>query len=215
MGKTLKLKRVIIFGGNIAEIDSKICEEICDTDFIICADAGYKFVLANNIHPDLVVGDFDSAPYPEMDNCEIIKLPTHKNDTDLHFAVNLALERGFKNFVLTGVTGGRLDHTVASISTLDSLSDKAESCFIRDLSTTLFIVNSSILINKPEFDCYFSVFSLAETSEGVCIEGAEYPLCNATLDSNFPLGVSNEFKGDAARISLKKGKLLVTIVKKD
>ena len=193
----------------------RFCSDICDTDYIICADAGYKFALSHNIRPHLVVGDFDSAPCPNLTDCEVIKLPTHKNETDLHFSVDLALDRGFKDFVITGVTGGRADHTMATISTLNYLSDKAERCYIRDLNTTLFVVNNSIVINKPEYECYFSVFSITEISDGVCIKGAEYPLNEARLSYYFPLGVSNEFFEDRVEISLKTGKLLVMIVKKD
>ena len=214
MGKTLISNRVVIFGGNLSEINPEICNEINSTDFIICADAGYKFAESNNIHPDLIVGDFDSAPIPENQDCEIIKLPTHKNDTDLHFAINLALKRGCNRFILTGFTGGRLDHTLATITSLNFLADKAENCYVWDLKSKIFIVNSSISIVKPDFDCYFSVFPITENADGVCIKGAEYPLDNATLVNTFPLGVSNEFKDNNVEISLKSGKLLVAIIKK-
>lgn len=214
MGKTLNLKRVIIFGGNIAEINPEICNEIKITDFIICADAGYKFALENNIKPNLIVGDFDSAPCPENISCEIIKLPTHKNDTDLHFAINLALKKGYNSFILTGVTGGRLDHTVATIASLNFLSDKADDCSVWDLNSKIFIVNSVLSIEKPDFDCFFSVFPISETADGVCIKGAVYPLENARLVNTFPLGVSNEFNDNKVEISLTSGKLLVIIVKK-
>lgn len=213
MGKTLK--RVIIFGGNISEINPEICTEIKDTDVVICADAGYKFALNNNIKPDLIVGDFDSAPCPDIFSCEIIKLPTHKNQTDLQFAVDLALERRYTDFILSGVTGGRLDHTIATISTLMYLSEKANSCSIWDLNSKLFIVDNSITIQKPEYECYFSVFSLTDISTGVFIKGAEYPLQNAMLVNYFPLGVSNEFKEENIEIGLETGKLLLMIVKKD
>ena len=215
MGKTLTTKRAIVFAGNLSEINPEICKEICPTDFIICADAGYKFALNNGINPDLIVGDFDSAPYPQNVGCEIVKLPTHKNDTDLHFSINLAWKKGCNSFILTGVTGGRLDHTIATLSTLNYFSDKIDDCVIWDLNSKIYIVQSSIVLEKPKFDSYFSVFSLSEISEGICINGAEYPLENATLVNSFPLGVSNEFKDDKVKITLKKGKLLVIIVKKN
>lgn len=214
MGKTLKLKRAIILGGNIAEISSELCDEICDTDFIICADAGYKFAIENNIKPDVIVGDFDSAPYPEYISCEIIKLPVHKDQTDLQFAIQLALKRGYKDFIISGVTGGRLDHTIATLSTLMYLSEKANTCFICDLNSKIFIVSETFTIKKPKFNCYLSVFSLTERAEGVCIKGAEYPLNDAELINTFPLGVSNEFKENEVEISLKSGKLLVMVINK-
>ena len=117
MGKALAYNKVIIFGGQIGEIDPKILNQISKDDFIICADKGYEFALKNKITPNLIVGDFDSAPFPNNAGCEIIKLPVKKDDTDLNFAVKVALERGFKSFILCGVTGGRLDQTAATIFT--------------------------------------------------------------------------------------------------
>lgn len=215
MGKALNIKRAVIFGGNLSEINPEICNELKNGDYIICADAGYKFALANNIHPELIVGDFDSAPCPEALECEIIKLPTHKNDTDLQFAIKLALEKGCNSFILTGVTGGRLDHTIATLSSLNYLADITEDCLVWDLNSKVFIVKSEVSISKPNYDCYFSVFSISEKTKGVFIKGAEYPLNNETLFNTFPLGVSNEFKDDKVQISLKSGKLLVMIVKRD
>lgn len=215
MGKTLNLRRVIIFGGNLSEINPEVCNEISDTDFVICADAGYKFALENNIQPNLIVGDFDSAPCPENATCEIVKLPTRKNDTDLHFAINLAFEKGYNSFILTGVTGGRLDHTLATLSTLNYLSDKVDNCFVWDLNSKIYVVKSALVLDKPKINSYFSVFTVSESSKGVCISGAEYPLENATLFNSFPLGVSNEFKDEKVKITLKSGKLFVIVVKKD
>ena len=84
-----------------------------------------------------------------------------------------------------------------------------------DKSTTVFVVDSVLTIKKPEYDCYFSVFSLCKVCKGVSISGSEYQLRNETISDTFPIGVSNEFKIDKVSISVKKGKLLVLIVKKD
>ena len=215
MGKTKKLERAVIFGGYLKEINPQITDEIQDTDFIICADAGYKFVIDKGLKPDLIVGDFDSSVYPKDADCEIIKLPTHKDDTDLLFALRKALERGFRRFILTGVTGGRLDQTLATISTLNFLSEHTNDFYVFDLNTSVFVVNSELTLQKPNFDCYFSVFSLCKKSEGVNITGSEYQVLNGEITDTFPIGVSNEFKENKVSISVKTGKLLVLVVKKD
>ena len=215
MGKTQRLERAIIFGGCLEEINPQITYKINDTDYIICADAGYKFVKDNDLKPDLIVGDFDSSAYPKDADCEIIKLPNHKDDTDLLFALRAALERGFRSFILTGVTGGRLDQTLATVSTLNFLSNYTNNFYVFDLNTSIYIVSSELTLKRPEYDCYFSVFSLCEKSEGVTITGSEYQVLNGEITDTFPIGVSNEFKDDTVSISVKNGKLLVLIVKKD
>jgi thiamine pyrophosphokinase len=55
---------------------------------------------------------------------------------------------------------------------------------------------------------YFSAFSLSSQCRGVYESGLKYPLENATLSYHNPLGVSNEFIGQEAMISLKQGTLL-------
>ena len=52
-------------------------------DFVICADGGYRAALQAGIKPDLLVGDFDSMPAPENPVCPVLRLPVHKDDTDM------------------------------------------------------------------------------------------------------------------------------------
>ena len=60
---------------------------------------------------------------------ETIVLPCEKDDTDTLFAVKEALKRGFEDFILIGVVGARLDHTLGNVSILlhlDSLGNKGK-----------------------------------------------------------------------------------------
>ena len=214
MGKALDYDRVIIFGGQISAIDDEILKLVTDKDFIICADKGYEFALQNKISPNLIVGDFDSAPFPSVANCEVIKLPKMKDDTDLNFAVKLALEKDFKRFLLCGVTGGRLDQTAATVFTMNFILNSGGEVKVVDKGVKLFITNSSLTVEKPEYNSYLSVFPLGEKAEGVSISGALYPLENATFTNDFPLGVSNEFLEPKAVINVKKGTLLVMVIEK-
>ena len=54
-----------------------------------------------------------------------------------------------------------------------------------------------------------SVFSARDKAEGVTLKGLKYPLDNATLTNDYPLGVSNEFTGVPAVISVCEGTLIV------
>ncbi len=90
-----------------------------DDKYTICADGGYLLAKRMNVVPDVIIGDFDTFSEEELpDNCEIIKHPEDKDDTDTMLAVKLALNRGYKNIVICGAIGGRLDHTFANIQTL-------------------------------------------------------------------------------------------------
>ena len=46
-------------------------------------------------------------------------------------------------------------------------------------------------------------------ASGVTIEGLQYTAEDAVLSAGFPLGVSNHFVGQPARIAVKDGSLLV------
>ena len=61
----------------------------------------------------------------------------------------------------------------------------------------------------------FSVFCLGADAEGVTIENAKYPLSDAALTADFPLGVSNHFIGSAVRVTLRRGCLLIGITDKE
>ena len=50
-----------------------------------------------NVVPDVIIGDFDTFSEEELpDNCEIIKHPEDKDDTDTMLAVKLALNRDIR-----------------------------------------------------------------------------------------------------------------------
>ena len=54
-----------------------------------------------------------------------------------------------------------------------------------------------------------SLFALSERCEGVAISGAKYSGEGFELSPSFPLGVSNEFTGREAHVSVRKGTLAV------
>ena len=175
-------------------------------DFVIAADGGYQALTKLNLAPDLVVGDFDSLGFvPEGET--IIRHPVMKDDTDTMLAARLGLERGYKNFVLTGAVGGRLDHTIANIQTLLFLAGHdARGVLYGDGTVVTAVKNSSLtLMGKG----VISVFCMDGKATGVTEKGLLYALDNATVTSGFPIGVSNEFLDGPATISVKEGTLIV------
>lgn len=194
----------IIAAGETGEI--KINKN--DGDCIICADAGYKKALENSIVPDLVVGDFDSlGEIPRLENVEVH--PAEKDETDTFLALTCGIERGYKSFAVFGALGGRLDHTFANLQLLKYLAEREIECtFYSPGETVTALKNSQIEFSENEQGTV-SVFSLSDKSEGVTERGLKYSLENAVLTSSFPLGVSNEFIGKKASISVKNGVLMI------
>ena len=184
-----------------------LAEPIQETDYVIAADGGYRHTQALGITPNAILGDFDSLGFvPENANV----FPVEKDDTDAMLAVRHGLEKGYKQFILYGALDGpRLDHTIANLQTLLFLADNGAEGYL--------IGNTHIATAIKDGSCAFpagatgtvSVFCLGEDAQGVTLEGLQYPLENAVLSANFPLGVSNRFTGKAAGICVQKGALVV------
>lgn len=198
---------VIVGGADINNYDY-IRKQLCEDDFIVYCDSGLKHLEALRISPSLIVGDFDSHKNPQLD-VETIVLPCEKDDTDTVYAVKEAIKRGYDNFLLIGVVGARLDHTLGNVSILlylDSLGKKG--CIIDDFS------KMEIVSNEPAYveDSYsfFSLLNISGTARGITIENAKYPLNNAEITCEYQFGISNEvLPGKIAKVQVKYGKLLL------
>lgn len=182
---------------------------ICNTgDLVIAADGGLDRLRSLGIIPDIIIGDFDSAKaMPEGGN--VVVLPHEKDDTDTLAAVRYGLERGFLEFHIWGGTGGRADHTAANIQVLAFLSKSGSRGFLYGESVIITAVTNGSLTIAGEHGGYVSVFSHSDTSCGVTLSGFLYPLDGATLTNIFPVGVSNEFNGGEAKITVENGTLIV------
>lgn len=178
-------------------------------DELIACDAGWKNAAALGRVPDLVVGDFDSAPPPLSG--EVIRLPAVKDDTDTHYAARLAFERGADEVLMLGALGGkRLEHTLANLATALWLQKRGVRVLLADERTELRILlaGQSLTLARAGWG-YFSLVPLEGAAGGVTITGAKYPLTNAVLTPDWPLGVSNEFAEEEAVIRLETGSLAV------
>lgn len=182
-----------------------------EDDLVIAADGGYKYVVENGIVPDVVLGDFDSLGYvPE--GVDVIKHKPEKDDTDTALAMQLGIDKGYREFVFWGALGGRLDHTVANISLLEYLSNRQMKGVIKaeDVEVTA-ITDGVAVLNSTGADVgkVFSVFSATDVSRGVYITGAKYEVSNVELKREISLGVSNEFVGSDVQIKVEKGTLII------
>ena len=175
-------------------------------DFVIAADGGYAALQALGVTADLVVGDFDSLGYvPQAE--EVVQHPVMKDDTDMMLAVKLGLDRGYRNFVLTGFVGGRLDHTLANLQTLMYLAQQGARGILYGEGTVITVLKDGSLTLTGEG--VLSVFCLSGEARGVTEQGLLYGLDNAVMVSGYPIGVSNEFTGVPATISVTDGTLII------
>ena len=175
-------------------------------DIVIAADGGYDILTKSKIIPDILLGDFDSIEnMPE--HKEIIKHPSEKDDTDTFLAYKLGFDKGYRNFVIIGGIGGRIDHTIANIRTLSDIAENGGRGFLLGNDAVLTVIKDKIEFSKTS-NGYISVFS-NEKDTYITEKGLKYSLENTLLSPSTTLGTSNEFIGERAEISVKDGSLLV------
>ena len=205
------MQRCVIVGGAGIREYQRIRESLRGDDWFVYCDGGLKHVQELGREPNLIVGDFDSHEQPATDT-ETIVLPCEKDDTDTVYAVKEAVRRGFRDFLLIGVTGERFDHTFGNISLLlylDSLGIPA--CILDDYSEMSIISRGTAEVKE---DCsWFSLLNISGTAKGITIRGAKYPLTDGEITSEYQYGISNEvLPGETAHVSVREGRLLLVKV---
>lgn len=182
-------------------------------DFIIACDAGYRNCAPLGCKPNIILGDFDTAPCPVQQNDDIIVLPHVKDDTDTEYAAKLASEKGFDEALLLGALGGRrLEHTLANLCTGLGLEQRGVRATLLDERSRITFVMPGETRCYPKGEYfYLSVFPMEGRAEGVSERGSFYELTDAVLTAGYPLGVSNEYAdgSDCITISTRKGALVV------
>ncbi len=208
------MKRCVVIGAVDIGFDAK--KLIRDTDFVICADRGWQNAVKQGIRPDMIVGDFDSSPYPENMDASVTVLPVVKDDTDTFYIARYIVENGYTDVLMLGLIGGkRIEHTIANIQTLVYFAQNRINATAMDRYSQLMVIKDGIVCLPDMADKFFSLFSMGDKAEGVSIKGAKYPLDNYTLSNFYPIGISNEFIGEDVEISVKNGSVLLVITRKD
>lgn len=180
-------------------------------DLVIAADAGYNALSAIGVKPDLLVGDFDSLAVRPAD-VPLRVFPAEKDDTDTGLALSEGWARGYREFVLYGADGGRVDHYLANLALLGGLSRRgARAMLVGTVFDVYALTEGTLALPEREQGTVVSVFCHGEYAEGVTLKGLKYPLHLATLTCDHPLGVSNEFAEQAASVTVVKGTLLVFV----
>ena len=178
--------------------------------FVIAADAGVKACKKLGVTPDVIIGDFDSLGYA-LQGENIITLPKIKDDTDTLAAVRYGLKKGFAKFLLFGCTGGRLSHTAANVQTLTFIAKHGAIGFLADKEEVATATCKGMYFDS-ECQGFLSVFA-AEGSVNLSESGLKYEIARQTVTADFPIGVSNEFIGTDAHITVHSGTALLIIQK--
>lgn len=226
--------RCVIVGGADIGNYGRIRSYLRDDDFLIYCDSGLRHMEGLGMAPSLIVGDFDSHENPHMD-IETIVLPVAKDDTDTVYAIREGRNRGYTDFLLLGVFGARMDHTLVNVYALLDLHERGCTAMAVDDYSEILIIggshnnyegenndrdgvingdnsNNSGLICARIDDSYpfFSLIALDGDVHGVTIRGAKFELDNADITSRYQYATSNEvIPSMTAEVTVREGRLLL------
>jgi thiamine pyrophosphokinase len=222
-GNGANAPRAVIIG---ASPTVRGAEMILPGDFVAVCDGGLEFALDRGIKFQLLVGDFDSykGKIPEpgrgVDNdFELIRLPAEKDDTDIGFAAKTLLDRGFRDLLILGGTGGRLDHTLGNLCVAASVAALGGLCVLAgDLpGESLYVFRDRTVDFEPSGGAFLSIFPWGNEEAVVTAEGFKYPLLHGRIAASTTLGVSNEFavspgsRSPKAFVAAESGTVVVVV----
>lgn len=202
-------------------------------DYVIAADGGLSYLLSAGIKADLLIGDLDSL-FPEKTEmternasaAETGKLPFSeggrgpkavrrlsetKDMSDSSAALSAGMRLGYRRFYLYGCTGGRLDHTIATLQDMAALSEQGAEVYLFSEQEIVTALTDGGISFPEGMHGRVSVFSHSAESSGVMESGLKYTVWDHSLRNTVPLGLSNAFTRIPAIISVKRGTLLIFV----
>ena len=211
------MKRAIIFANGRMEKPPEILSILETSDLLIAADGGIHNCEALGIKPDVIIGDLDSMDPNEVSSyqdvgVEVIRFPSHKDESDLELALIYTLEHGFKEIIIIGGLGERWDMTMINILLLAHPKYSGLNIRLLDGTQELFLIKSGKPVDLPgKPGDTLSLIPLAGDACGIITHGLEYPLNNETLKFGESRGVSNVFMAASAQITFSQGLILCII----
>jgi len=198
-GKALPQPQVLLIAGGRPPHSEWLAQAASGVS-VWCVDSGIDICQANGIVPQRLIGDGDSASSKGWAWGNTLEIPVEiyppeKNLTDLQLALQrVGLEYRQATVVVTGVWGGRFDHTFSNIYSLLGCEEfGVRGCCAADETEVLVMLKGSDTVriqttSKPDV---VSLLPLSPYCSGVFIDGVHWPLSGVNLQNTLPYAVSN------------------------
>lgn len=208
------MKRIVLMANGELYEPAYIQSLLRPDDWIIVANGGTRHAWTLQRVPQLLVGDSDSLPAPLQRWLASEAVPRHdhprdKDATDLELAFEHAVSLAPPALLLLGVTGGRVDHTVANLSLLARAKAAGVQAEIVVGYEHLHLLYHQLTLQGSPGQTV-SLLPLGGDAVGVTTRGLRWALHEATLPFGSTRGISNILAGAEAQISLRDGLLLVS-----
>lgn len=192
-------------------------------DLVVAADSGLDLALALQWPVDLVVGDMDSVSAEALERtrdagAEVRDHPTDKDATDLELAMEAvcgaAEVRRIDRVVVVGSSAGRMDHLLGAALTLGSPSWRGVTVDAWFGGASLHPIHDRRELHGTSGEVV-SLLPLHGAAVGVRTRGLRWPLAGDTLAQGSSRGISNEFVGGRAEVTVERGCLLAVVPEGD
>lgn len=213
MMKAKRLRRALVICNGEMPPRKILSELLKEKPFIVCADGGANKARAFGIVPHCIIGDLDSITEKTRRAFRTVQI-IHDPDqysTDLEKALDFVLKKKIRKAVVIGATGKRTDHTASNFSILRKYHERMNISFV-DTYCDIRVITRHTVFEAP----LGQIISLAPLGKcsGITTEGLKYPLKNDSLEVGVNEGESNIAISSPVKISVKKGSLLLFVVRK-
>lgn len=193
-----------VLGGRDASFES-LAAWAASAAFVIAADGGADHLAAAGARCDLVVGDLDSiGPEGLALATETVRFDD-QDTTDCDKLLVEAWRRGVRSLTVFGLEGDRMDHLLASVSSLIR-SPMRSRLVLRQALAWLIRPGQSVSLPLPSGRVVSALPLLS--CEGVKLSGVCWPLDDADLSLGGSISVSNESLGGSVACEVQSGALL-------
>ncbi len=211
---------VVVADGDVdVALLAELARAIDPPPLLVAADGGAARVLAAGMTPDIVVGDFDSLAGPDRARLEELGVELRvadrdKDESDMELCLLTALGAGVDRITILGALGVvRPEHSVANLLLLaDPRLDEIDVT-IAGRGSRICRIGTAGGPGEADIEGeagdFVSLFALGGSVEGVNTVGLRFPLTDETLRLGPSRGLSNELIETAARVTSRRGCLLV------
>lgn len=168
----------------------------------IGVDAGCISLLDRGITPFAAVGDFDSvteAEYARLRGLfpDLEKVPAEKDETDTELALAKAVSLGAAEIVVTGVTGGRLDHFMSALQAVFAYQERYPDLFLHIVNRQnrlRFLKPGAHEVSADPAFPYVSFYPFASEVTGFSLHRFKYTVSGETIPFGSTRFISNELE---------------------
>jgi len=210
--------RAVVFANGVIREIHLVKNLLAERDFIVSADGGLRYIRSLKLMPELVVGDLDSVSCDDIEflnnnNIEVLRFQSDKDQTDLEIALKELVKRGYKDILVVGALGGRVDQTLANLGLIASISNDDVRIEFDDGREHIMLIRDRLLISGKKGDTV-SLIPLCSPAKGVTTKGLRYSLADESLLPDQTRGISNLMMGKIAEINITAGTVLCVHTRK-